>query len=54
MAKDNTTEEMVEEMVEEVVETKPEVTLTKDGLDYTLTDPVMISAFEKSGFEVKE
>lgn len=46
MAKDNTTEE--------VVEVAKEVTLTKDELGYTLTDPVMIVAFEKSGFEVKE
>ena len=46
MDKDNTTEE--------VVEVKPKVTLTKDELTYTLTDPVMIAAFEKSGFEVKE
>lgn len=50
MAKDNTTEEMVEEFVE----VKPEVTLTKDELTYTLTDPIMIAAFKKSGFEVKE
>ena len=47
MAKDNTTEEVVEEV-------KTEVTLTKDGLDYTLTDPVMITAFKNQGFEVKE
>lgn len=46
MTKDNT--------IEEVVEVKPKVTLTKDELTYTLTDPVMIAAFEKSGFEVKE
>ena len=46
MAKDNTTEE--------VVEVAKEVTLTKDELEYTLTDPVTIAAFEKSGFEVKE
>jgi hypothetical protein len=46
MAKDNTTEE--------VVEVTKEVTLIKDELEYTLTDPVMIAAFEKSGFEVKE
>lgn len=50
MAKDNT----VDESVEEVVEVKPEVALTKDELTYTLTDPVMIAAFKKSGFEVKE
>nr|DAN46877.1 MAG TPA: hypothetical protein [Caudoviricetes sp.]DAQ96941.1 MAG TPA: hypothetical protein [Caudoviricetes sp.] len=46
MAKDNATEE--------VVEVKPEVTLTKDGLEYTLTDPVMIAAFKNQGFEAKE
>ena len=50
MANDNT----VYEVVEAVVEVKPEVTLTKDELTYTLTDPVMIAAFKKSGFEVKE
>lgn len=50
MTKDNT----VDEVVEEVVEVKPKVTLTKDELEYTLTDPVMIAAFKKSGFEVKE
>lgn len=43
MDKDNTTEVV-----------KTEVTLTKDELTYTLTDPVMIAAFKKSGFEVKE
>lgn len=47
MAKDNTIEEVVEEV-------KKEVTLTKNELEYTLTDPVMIAAFKKSGFEVKE
>lgn len=46
MDKDKTTEE--------VVEVKPEVTLTKDGLEYTLTDPVMIAAFKNQGFEAKE
>lgn len=46
MANDNT--------VEEVVEVKTDVTLTKDGVSFTLSDPIMISAFEKSGFEVKE
>ena len=50
MANDNT----VDEVVEAVVEVKPEVTLTKDELTYTLTDHVMIAAFKKSGFEVKE
>jgi hypothetical protein len=50
MANDNT----VDEVVEAVVEVKPEVTLTKDELTYTLTDPIMIAAFKKSGFEVKE
>lgn len=50
MAKEDNTVETVEE----VVEVKPKVTLTKDGLDYTLTDPVMITAFIKQGFEVKE
>ena len=47
MDKDNATDEVVEEV-------KTVVTLTKDELTYTLTDPVMIAAFEKSGFEVKE
>lgn len=47
MAKDNATEEVVEEV-------KTEVTLTKDGLEYTLTDPVMIAAFKNQGLEAKE
>nr|DAX36559.1 MAG TPA: hypothetical protein [Caudoviricetes sp.] len=50
MANDNT----VDEVVEAVVEVKPEVTLTKDELTYTLTDPIMISAFENQGYEVEE
>ena len=46
MAKDNT--------VEEVVEVRADVTLTKDGVSFTLSDPVMISAFENNGYKVEE
>ena len=41
-----------EETTEEVV--KKSVTLTKDGVSFTLSDPVMISAFENQGYEVEE
>lgn len=55
--KEETTEEVVEEVTEEVVEAaqvKKEVTLSKDGVTFTLSDPIMISAFENQGYEVKE
>ncbi|MDB6218429.1 hypothetical protein PNO25_02585 [Streptococcus oralis] len=41
-----------EEATEEVVEKS--VTLTKDGVSFTLSDPIMISAFENQGYEVEE
>lgn len=46
-----------EETTEEVVETvtiKKSVTLTKDGVSFTLSDSIMISAFENQGYEVEE
>nr|DAW28738.1 MAG TPA: hypothetical protein [Caudoviricetes sp.] len=46
MANDNT--------VEEVVEVKTDVTLSKDGVSFTLSDPIMISAFENNGYKVEE
>lgn len=56
MVKENeeTTEEVVEnqEMTEEVV--KKTATLTKDGVSFTLSDPIMISAFKNQGYEVEE
>lgn len=60
---EETTEEVVEtqgvaeETTEEVVETvasKKSVTLIKDGVSFTLSDPIMISAFENQGYEVEE
>ena len=45
------------ETTEEVVETvsvKKSVTLTKGGVSFTLSDPIMISAFENQGYEVEE
>ena len=55
--KEETTEEVVEEVTEEVVEAAPakkEVTLSKDGVIFKLSDPIMISAFENQGYEVEE
>ncbi|HEM5257225.1 TPA: hypothetical protein U1345_001209 [Streptococcus suis] len=49
--------EVTEEATEEVVETvsvKKSVTLTKGGVSFTLSDPIMISAFENQGYEVEE
>ena len=51
------TQEVAEETTEDVVETvsiKKSVTLTKDGVSFTLSDPIMISAFENQGYEVGE
>jgi len=51
------TQEATEETTEEVVETvasKKSVTLTKDGVSFALSDPIMISAFENQGYEVEE
>ena len=45
MANDNT--------VEETLEVK-DVTLNKDGVSFTLSDPIMISAFENNGYKVEE
>ncbi|HEM5088339.1 TPA: hypothetical protein U1265_000799 [Streptococcus suis] len=49
--------EVTEEATEEVAETvsvKKSVTLTKGGVSFTLSDPIMISAFENQGYEVEE
>lgn len=43
-----------ENTVEEVVEVKTDVTLVKDGVSFTLSDPIMISAFENNGYKVEE
>ena len=52
--KEETTEEVVEnqEVTEEAA--KKSVTLTKDGVSFTLSDPIMISAFENQGYKVEE
>ena len=47
--KEETTEEAVE-----VAPVKKEVTLSKDGVTFKLSDPIMISAFENQGYEVEE
>lgn len=56
MANENevTTVEAVEnqEVTEEVV--KKTVILKKDGVTFTLSDPIMISAFKNQGYEVEE
>lgn len=55
--KEETTEEVVEKVTEEAVEAAPvkkEVTLSKDGVTFKLSDPIMISAFENQGYEVEE
>ncbi|MCY7241689.1 hypothetical protein MK859_02165 [Streptococcus infantarius] len=36
------------------VSTKKSVTVTKGGVSFTLSDPIMISAFENQGYEVEE
>lgn len=41
-----------EETTKEVVEKS--VTLTKDGVSFTLSDPIMVSAFENNGYKVEE
>lgn len=51
------TQEVAEETTEEVVKpvsTKKSVTVTKGGVSFTLSDPIMISAFENQGYEVEE
>lgn len=40
-----------EETTEEVMETTKTVTLTKDGASFTLSDSIMISAFENQGYQ---
>lgn len=42
-----------EEAAEEV-SIKKSVTVTKDGVSFTLSDPIMISAFKNQGYEVEE
>ena len=55
MANENevTTEKVVEnqEVTEEVV--KKTVILKKDGVTFTLSDPIMISAFKNQGYKVE-
>ncbi|HEN9046714.1 TPA: hypothetical protein ACGN9P_001416 [Streptococcus agalactiae] len=53
VGKQETTEETTEEVVE-TVSVKKSVTLTKGGVSFTLSDPIMISAFENQGYEVEE
>lgn len=53
---EETAEEVVEkqEVTEEVAEAVPvkkAVTLTKDGVSFTLSNPIMISAFENQGYQ---
>lgn len=46
-----------EETTEEVinpVSARKSVTLTKGGVSFALSDPIMISAFENQGYEVEE
>ena len=53
--KEETTEEVVENQeVVEPVSAKKSVTVTKGGVSFTLSDPIMISAFENQGYEVEE
>ena len=44
--------------VSKEIEGEPEVkypkTLKKDGVTFTLSDPIMISAFENQGYKVEE
>lgn len=47
------TEETTEELVETVAIDKS-ITLTKDGVSFTLSDPIMISAFVNQGYEAEE
>lgn len=42
------------EVVAEPVPTKKAVTLTKNEVSFTLSDPIMISAFENQGYELEE
>lgn len=51
--KQEVTEETTEEVVE-LVSSKKSVTLSKNGVSFTLSDPIMISAFENQGYEVEE
>lgn len=48
---------MAKKKTDEAVETVPiekSVTLTKDGVVFTLSDLIMISAFVNQGYEVEE
>lgn len=46
-------EETTEEVIKPVSARKL-VTLTKDGVSFPLSAPIMISAFENQGYEVEE
>ena len=46
-------EEIVEE-VEKETSVNRAVTLTKEGVSFTLSDPIMISAFVNQGYELEE
>lgn len=46
-------EETTEEVIKPVSARKS-VTLTKGGMSFALSDPIMISAFENQGYEVEE
>lgn len=51
------TQEVAEETTEEVinpVSARKSVTLTKGGVSFAMSDPIMISAFENQGYEVEE
>lgn len=45
--------ETIEEVVE-LISARKSVTVIKDGVFFTLSDPIMISAFENQGYEVEE
>lgn len=47
------TEESAEEEIKPVSARKS-VTLTKSGVSFALSDPIMISVFENQGYEVEE
>lgn len=50
-------QEVTEETTEEVVDTasaKNTVTMTKGGVSFTLSDPIMISAFENQGYQKED
>lgn len=45
---------VVSKETEEEPEVKDPKTLKKDGVTFTLSDPIMISAFENQGYKVEE